>query len=38
MPMIKNKTMDLSFSGIKTSVRNVVNNSFDKKLENQLCF
>ena len=24
MPMIKNKTMDLSFSGIKTSVRNVL--------------
>ena len=38
MPMINNKTMDLSFSGIKTSVRNVVNNSFDKNLENQLCF
>ena len=28
----------MSFSGIKTSVRNVVNNSFDKNLENQLCF
>ena len=35
-PLIYNDNFNFSFSGIKTATRRIINNSFDKKLKNEL--